>query len=90
MATPHPGKNWSKGFPPEYRIGAGETETPFLRNGAWYLRVWNTETRKHEEYCYDTDTFEPDPVRQCPVFGCPCTGPHVHRDRFGMVTIEVR
>lgn len=40
--------------------GGGGTETPFLRGGTRYLRVYNPKTRKHGFLNLDTDMVEPD------------------------------
>lgn len=59
MTTPLP-TNWSTGFTFPFRIGAGGTETPYLKNGQWHLRLWNAKDRKHYVYNYSTDTMEVD------------------------------
>lgn len=50
--------NWSTGFAHPFHIGAGGTETPFLKNGQWHLRLWNVVDRKHYVYNFTTDMME--------------------------------
>lgn len=52
--------NWHTGFSYPYQIGAGGTETPFIKEGKWYLRVWNCKDRKHYIYSYSDDLFLAD------------------------------
>lgn len=52
--------NWNKGFQHPIKIGADGKETPFLKNGQWYIRVWDDKEKKHLIYNYSTDMFEPD------------------------------
>jgi hypothetical protein len=52
--------NWKDGFDYPYAIGAGGSETPFLRGNQWYLRVYNTLERKHYLYNFQNDMFELD------------------------------
>lgn len=51
--------NWRAGFTGagRYVVACGGREEPVFRNGRWHLLVWDTEARKHLDYCYETDTF---------------------------------
>lgn len=59
-STYDPPTNWDKGFQYPIRIGGGGSETPFRKNGTWYLRVWDAKANKHYNYNYDTDMMELD------------------------------
>jgi hypothetical protein len=50
---------WWAGFTGagRYVVACGGKEVPTFTGGRWYLLVWDTEERKHLDYCYDTDTF---------------------------------
>jgi hypothetical protein len=52
---------WRKGFTGtgRYIVACGGKEEPVYRNGKWHLLVWDTEERKHADYCYDDDIFYP-------------------------------
>jgi hypothetical protein len=50
--------NWQEGFSWPYRIAADGNETPYLENGQWKLRVWDSVKKKHLTYNYSTDIFE--------------------------------
>jgi hypothetical protein len=52
--------NWETGFRGRYRPACGGKETPFLRDGRWYLVVWDTKKQERLLYCYDTDSYEDD------------------------------
>jgi hypothetical protein len=52
--------NWDKAFTYPYRIGGGGSETPFQKNGKWYLYVWNAKDGKHYIYDYSADAYLPD------------------------------
>lgn len=58
-ATPFP-SGWDKGWSYPYRIGAGGSERPFIKDGRWYLHVWNQETSKKEVYSFYDDVFIPE------------------------------
>lgn len=50
--------DWRKGFEDgRYRIGCGGTEEPVYRNGKWYLLIWDTQDKRHLNYCYADDIF---------------------------------
>lgn len=49
---------WDRGWTDGWQVGAGGTETPFLREGEWWLRVWNRRTRQYALYRFRTDTLE--------------------------------
>jgi hypothetical protein len=51
---------WNKGFQYPLQIGAGGKETPFQKNGQWFIRVWDAKDKKHYIYNYTTDMLEPD------------------------------
>lgn len=53
-------KDWNKGFEYPIKIGSGGHETPFIKDGHWYLRVWNAKTKKHYVYSYSEDVYYPD------------------------------
>lgn len=53
-------KDWKKGFEYPIKIGAGGHETPFVKDGHWYLRVWNSKTKEHLIYSYSEDVYYPD------------------------------
>jgi hypothetical protein len=53
-------KDWDKGFEAPIRIGAGGKEVPFLKDNNWYIRVWNSKTKKHYIYSYSEDLYFPD------------------------------
>lgn len=57
--TGFPG-GWDKGWTYPYRIGGGGSERPFLKDGRWYLVVWNQETSKKEIYSFYDDVFIPE------------------------------
>jgi hypothetical protein len=63
-STYNPPTNWDKGFQYPIRIGGGGSETPFLKNGTWYLRVWDAKANKHYNYNYSTDMMELDEAVQ--------------------------
>jgi hypothetical protein len=50
----------TSGFTFPWSIGAGGSETPFMRNRRWYLYVWNVVEKAHYYYDYAADTFIPD------------------------------
>lgn len=50
--------NWNVGFQSPYSIGGGGSETPFLKDGKWKLRVYNSQDQKHYLYDYGTDMFD--------------------------------
>jgi hypothetical protein len=52
--------NWDTGFKGRYRPACGGKEVPFLRDGRWYLVVWDTKKQERLLYCYDTDSYEDD------------------------------
>jgi hypothetical protein len=53
-------KDWKRGFEYPIKVGAGGHETPFLKDGNWYLRVWNAKTKEHGIYSYSEDIIYPD------------------------------
>lgn len=55
-----PPSNWATGFEAPYQIAGGGKETPFLKNGKWYLYVFNKKTGKHEYYSYSDDLYMND------------------------------
>ena len=55
-----PPQDWRMGWRDEWRIGAGETEVPYYKNGRWYLRVFNVDTHTHGVYDFATDMIEQD------------------------------
>lgn len=55
-----PPANWDKGFEPPYQIGAGGKETPYIKDGKWCIRVWNSEDKNHYIYSYKDDMFYPE------------------------------
>lgn len=52
--------NWNKGFQEPLRIAAGGKEEPFLKDGKWYLRVYDSEKMKHFIYSYNNDMLYPE------------------------------
>lgn len=52
-----PPANWDKGFEPPYQIGAGGKETPYIKDGKWCIRIWNSKDKKHYIYSYKDDIF---------------------------------
>ena len=43
---------------PDYKVGCGETETPFIGvNGKTYLYVWNKIDKLYAYYCFEEDLF---------------------------------
>jgi hypothetical protein len=50
--------DWDKGFDAGWQVGGGGEEQPFLKNGKWYLYVWNRKTGKHAYYCYADDIYQ--------------------------------
>jgi hypothetical protein len=53
-------KDWDKGFQKPFTIAAGGTEEPFLKNGKWYLNIYNQEEMKNYIYSYYDDMFYPE------------------------------
>ena len=51
--------NWRAGFTGagRYVVACGGKEEPTFCGGQWHLLVWDTEARKHLDYCYGNDTF---------------------------------
>lgn len=52
--------NWNKGFQEPLRIAAGGAEVPFLKDGKWYLRVYDGEKSRHYVYSYSDDMIYPE------------------------------
>ena len=52
--------NWNKGFQHPIRIAGDGTEEPFLKDGKWHVRVFDSEKKKHFLYSYADDTFYPE------------------------------
>jgi hypothetical protein len=61
--------NWDKGFEYPFTIAAvgmddeGQEkgqEEPFIKNGKFYILVWNREDKKHYIYSYSDDIYYPD------------------------------
>jgi hypothetical protein len=52
--------NWDTGFEYPWVIACGGAETPFQKNGKWYLYCRNMRDYKNYYYSYDSDTFIPD------------------------------
>ena len=55
-----PPADWDKTFGSDIKIGSDGYETPFKKNGKWYLYVWDSKNNKHFYYCYDDDIYYPD------------------------------
>lgn len=51
---------WERGWTYPYKIGGGGTERPFVKDGRWYLLVYNQETSKREVYSFYDDVFVPE------------------------------
>jgi len=51
---------WNKGFPQGIEIAAGGKEEPFLKDGKWYIRVFDKKNHKHFIYSYKDDVFVPE------------------------------
>ena len=47
-------------YHPEYNVGCGGTEVPMSYQGRTYLYVYHVPSRRHDYYCWETDTFFPD------------------------------
>jgi hypothetical protein len=52
--------NWNKGFQHPIRIASGGQEVPFIKDGRWYLYVWDSQKQKHYIYSYTDDRFYDD------------------------------
>jgi hypothetical protein len=53
-------RSWKRGWMRPYKIAGGGTERPFLKDGHWYLLVYNQETGKREVYSFYDDVFVPE------------------------------
>lgn len=51
--------DWDKGFDYPYRIGCNGTETPYTKNGKWFLYVYNVKDKQHYVYSYSDDRYYP-------------------------------
>ena len=58
--VPGPGCRCLQSFSWPIQVGAGGTEVPYLREGTWFIRVWNAITREYFAYNFSTDLFEAD------------------------------
>lgn len=51
---------WKKGHEWPWCIGGGGKETPFIKNGKWYLYMWNAKLKKNFYYDFSKDMYIPD------------------------------